>query len=361
METVERQGERAEQLADRLQANLNSLSENIEWQSDCAENLHYGLVQVGGYTPFHELTPDRHRHMYALERGNIVARNVMGSDRFLTLVRQQNLGIDLLAEPTLMREPRRKDRWRLTRQSRSGKFQRSDVASTIWLQIFVVSRMICLRNTITERLRTFNMGFWQPWMWSMSMGQFQLQNYGGWRSSLVMFFSHLECECSWMTDRICIKCTEPLQTDTESEILKENRTDFQNGVPNLKMLGCEPCYSTHPRGGLWNFVFSAHGLHGPCSKDDTRNQEVYSCQLNSHAKCMHQALWFKTDSLALLFFAEKMVEDSCPCCTGGHEDHAAGWRMCLTSSWSSKGVFLLPPESMKLMVSQLRCWPRPLQ
>ena len=79
---------------------MNSLSENIEWQSDYSENLHYGLVQVGGYTPFHELTPDRHRHMYALERGNIVARNVMGSDRFLALIRQQNLGIDVLAEPT---------------------------------------------------------------------------------------------------------------------------------------------------------------------------------------------------------------------------------------------------------------------
>ena len=100
MEAVERQSERSEELSNRLQSNVNSLSENIEWQSDYAENLHYGLVQVGGYTPFHELTPDRHRHMYALERGNIVARNVMGSDRFLALIRQQNLGIDMLAEPT---------------------------------------------------------------------------------------------------------------------------------------------------------------------------------------------------------------------------------------------------------------------
>ena len=56
------------------------------------------LVEVGGFTPFHPLTPDRNRHVYTVERGNIVARQVMGTEKFLDLARQQNHGIDLTAE-----------------------------------------------------------------------------------------------------------------------------------------------------------------------------------------------------------------------------------------------------------------------
>ena len=86
MEHVEQQSSRTEQLADRLHSCVNTLGENIEWQSD--------------YTTICTmvLTPDRNRRTYTLEQGNIVARHVMGAERYLTLVRQQNHGIDLTAD-----------------------------------------------------------------------------------------------------------------------------------------------------------------------------------------------------------------------------------------------------------------------
>ena len=100
MEYVERQADRTEELTDRLHMCCNALDENIKWQSDYATNLHYGLVEVGGLAPFHPLTLTGTRHKYTLERGHIVARDVMGADRYLALLRQQNHGIDLTAGQT---------------------------------------------------------------------------------------------------------------------------------------------------------------------------------------------------------------------------------------------------------------------
>ena len=51
------------------------------------------MVQIGGFTPFNDLNPDDRRQMYELERANFVARRVMGVDRYLNVIRQQNQGV----------------------------------------------------------------------------------------------------------------------------------------------------------------------------------------------------------------------------------------------------------------------------
>ena len=48
--------------------------------SDAGEQLHYGLVQLGGYTPFRSLQPEDRCHMFNVERANMVA---MGSARYM--------------------------------------------------------------------------------------------------------------------------------------------------------------------------------------------------------------------------------------------------------------------------------------
>ena len=58
--------------------------------SDAGEQLHYGLVQPGGYTPFRSLQPEDRRHMFNVERANMVA---MGSARYMGAIEAQNHGV----------------------------------------------------------------------------------------------------------------------------------------------------------------------------------------------------------------------------------------------------------------------------
>ena len=60
--------------------------------SDSAEQVHFGMVELGGFTPVRSLDANDRRHMFELERANLVARRVMGTDRYLATVRQQNQG-----------------------------------------------------------------------------------------------------------------------------------------------------------------------------------------------------------------------------------------------------------------------------
>ena len=77
----------------RLREGHNELRGELEMLSDSTEQIHFGLVQVGGYTPFRALEANDRRHMYEVERGNLVARRVMGTDRYLATVRHQNQGV----------------------------------------------------------------------------------------------------------------------------------------------------------------------------------------------------------------------------------------------------------------------------
>eukprot|EP00913_Durusdinium_trenchii_P028653 g26873.t1 len=74
----------------RLREGHNELQGEIV--QDSSELVHYGLVQLGGFTFFQTLDPGHRRHMYELERGSMVAHRTMGADRYLAVVRQQNQG-----------------------------------------------------------------------------------------------------------------------------------------------------------------------------------------------------------------------------------------------------------------------------
>ena len=76
----------------RLREAHNELQGEIEMVSDSAEQVHYGMVELGGFTPVRSLDANDRRHMFEQERANLVARRVMGTDRYLATVRQQNQG-----------------------------------------------------------------------------------------------------------------------------------------------------------------------------------------------------------------------------------------------------------------------------
>ena len=58
--------------------------------SDQFDGLHYGLVLLGGYTPYGEMTPAGRQRMFELERANLVASRTMGANRYMATVLQQN-------------------------------------------------------------------------------------------------------------------------------------------------------------------------------------------------------------------------------------------------------------------------------
>ena len=77
----------------RLREGHNELQGELEMLSDSTEQIHFGLVQIGGYTPFRALQANDRRHMYEVGRANLVSRRVMDADRYLTTIRQQNQGV----------------------------------------------------------------------------------------------------------------------------------------------------------------------------------------------------------------------------------------------------------------------------
>ena len=62
--------------------------------SDGTDAIHYAVVEMGGYVRMTELSPEQRHYMYTMyaqERRNLVAANVMGQQRCLQ-TRQQNCG-----------------------------------------------------------------------------------------------------------------------------------------------------------------------------------------------------------------------------------------------------------------------------
>ena len=76
----------------RLREGFNELQGDIEMVSDSNEQVHFGLVQLGGYTPFRPVQANDTQHMYEIERANLLVRRTMGTERFMATIRQQNQG-----------------------------------------------------------------------------------------------------------------------------------------------------------------------------------------------------------------------------------------------------------------------------
>jgi hypothetical protein len=72
--------------------------------SDGTDSLHYAVVEMGGYVRHSDLTAQQQQrsHMYTQERGNLLAANVMGQQRYLQVIRQQSRGF-AIGEDTDMR------------------------------------------------------------------------------------------------------------------------------------------------------------------------------------------------------------------------------------------------------------------
>eukprot|EP00435_Cladocopium_sp_Y103_P065517 s1089_g27.t1 len=74
--------------------------QHLHMMADSVDGIHYGLVQLGGYVQYNDLTPPQRRRMYEIERGNIVALNAMGQQQYLSTIRQQSRGYVRAGEDT---------------------------------------------------------------------------------------------------------------------------------------------------------------------------------------------------------------------------------------------------------------------
>eukprot|EP00435_Cladocopium_sp_Y103_P071291 s334_g37.t1 len=88
----------------RLREGHNELQGEVEVVQDSSEMVHFGLVQMGGFTPYFALTPDHRRHMYEIECGNFVAYRTMGGERYMNIVRHQNRGIAVGEDTDMIQE-----------------------------------------------------------------------------------------------------------------------------------------------------------------------------------------------------------------------------------------------------------------
>ena len=90
---IYRQEQRIDQLFARttaLDSNLEVISNEQSMNLDYAIGIHYGLVQQGGFVKnLQGLDDDGWRRLQVQERGNVVSCNVMGSERYMRLVRQR--------------------------------------------------------------------------------------------------------------------------------------------------------------------------------------------------------------------------------------------------------------------------------
>ena len=79
---------------------LGETARDLEFLQDYASSIHYGLVEVGGFRRYNELTSEQNRHMYATERANLTSFHVMGGDRYMRVVNQHSTGIHAAVDTT---------------------------------------------------------------------------------------------------------------------------------------------------------------------------------------------------------------------------------------------------------------------
>lgn len=77
----------------RVHVAQGEIQGELEMLVDSIEGVHWGLVNLGGYSHFEELTAAQREHMFALERGNLVASRAMGLQRYVQTIREANAGV----------------------------------------------------------------------------------------------------------------------------------------------------------------------------------------------------------------------------------------------------------------------------
>ena len=70
-ETLRREHNELQQLVNSLRRTIHELESNQEMLSDSYDELHHGLVMLGGFTSHTTFTMDQRQHMYLVERANM--------------------------------------------------------------------------------------------------------------------------------------------------------------------------------------------------------------------------------------------------------------------------------------------------
>ena len=86
----------------RLRAAYEELHGEHEMLCDSVESVQWGVIHLGGYTYFETLTPEQRARMYSVERGNLIASRTMGTQQYLSAIRQANRGVDFSGGDTDM-------------------------------------------------------------------------------------------------------------------------------------------------------------------------------------------------------------------------------------------------------------------
>ena len=75
---------------DNLDRQCESFANEASMALDYATGVHFAVVELGGFVRYlHGLTEEQWNRLQVEERGNVVSCNVMGSSRYLNLVRQR--------------------------------------------------------------------------------------------------------------------------------------------------------------------------------------------------------------------------------------------------------------------------------
>eukprot|EP00435_Cladocopium_sp_Y103_P035668 s2167_g9.t1 len=77
----------------RLRSAHDEVQGEVEMVSDSVDSVHWGLIHIGGYGNFEQLSPAERQRMFSTERANLIAARSMGMQRYLHVVRQSNRGI----------------------------------------------------------------------------------------------------------------------------------------------------------------------------------------------------------------------------------------------------------------------------
>eukprot|EP00435_Cladocopium_sp_Y103_P063267 s968_g24.t2 len=126
---------------------VGETARDLEFMQDYTSSVHYGLIEMGGFRRYGELTPDQNRYMYQLERANLVSHNVMGGDRYLRLVSQRAVGVHAHADTTDVRP--------VTSAARgSGENEESEMEVDEEVEIEDVNTREHLVNRLRELLNT---------------------------------------------------------------------------------------------------------------------------------------------------------------------------------------------------------------
>lgn len=92
-ESLRREHNELQKLVNNLRRTMHELESNQEMLSDSRDELHHGLVMLGGFTTHTTLTMDQRQHMYSVERANMLASRTMGAGRYMATVFHQTRGL----------------------------------------------------------------------------------------------------------------------------------------------------------------------------------------------------------------------------------------------------------------------------